>query len=240
MKYETIKAFHAGVERHSLSGFWQAFGNVISALTRHGPDARYSTAPLHAQLVALRAENAQLKRHCAQALADQALRGADALERARLAELAYTDCLTGLANRRAFLQAAQAEIVRMRLNGRAACVLLGDIDHFKAVNDQVLQRLAHTLRTHTRASDTVARWGGEEFIVLLPETTLAAAQGVAEKCRLAVQTTQFGSPRAPMAVSVTFGVSAVAPAAGIEAAIARADAAMYAGKKGGRNCVVLA
>ena len=131
--------------------------------------------------------------------------------------------------------------------GRPACVVLVDIDHFKAFNDNfghaagdaVLTRTAATLATHTRATDTVARWGGEEFVLLLPETDLAAAQFVAEKCRLAVSAQTSAQTPLPREVTITLGVSLICPDAAIETAIAQADAALYEGKARGRNRVVV-
>jgi diguanylate cyclase len=130
----------------------------------------------------------------------------------------------------------------MQRSGRPACVVLVDIDHFKAVNDRfghaagdaVLKLTAKTLAAHTRATDTVARWGDEEFVLLLPETDLAAAQTVAEKCRLAVQAL---APPLPGSISITLGVSEISPSDSFETALERADFAT--GKKQGRNRVVL-
>ena len=155
----------------------------------------------------------------------------------------HSDCLTGLANRRALLTAATREIARMQRTGRPACVVLVDIDHFKAVNDDfghavgdaVLKLTAETLAAHTRSTDTVARWGGEEFVLLLPETDLAAAQIVAEKCRLAVATQKS----AQAGVTITLGVSLICPNESIETAIACSDAALYEGKASGRNRVAV-
>jgi diguanylate cyclase (GGDEF)-like protein len=195
-------------------------------------------ATVRAQLAAMQRANLQLKQRLAAA--------ASAVELAELAALAYTDCLTGLANRRALLIAAGREIARMQRTGRPACVVLVDIDHFKAVNDgfghaagdAVLKLTAETLAAHTRSTDTVARWGGEEFVLLLPETDLAAAQIVAEKCRIAIQAQKSVSAQGQCAVTITLGVSLICPGDTPEAAIARADAALYQGKAGGRNRVV--
>jgi diguanylate cyclase (GGDEF)-like protein len=123
-------------------------------------------------------------------------------------------------------------------------VVFIDIDHFKAVNDAfghgmgdaMLRLIANTLTAHTRATDTVARWGGEEFVLLLPETDLAAAGIVPEKCRHAVQAL---APPLPRSISITLGVSEINPSDSFESALERADCAMYAGKKQGRNRVVL-
>ncbi len=126
-------------------------------------------------------------------------------------------------------------------------MVIGDIDQFKAFNDDfghaagdtVLRLTAETLATHTRATDTVARWGGEEFVLLLPETDLAAARVVAEKCRLAVSAQTSAQAQLPRAVTMTLGVSLIRPDEAIETAIARADTALYEGKASGRNRVVV-
>ncbi len=218
--------------------------------------AQAELSELRAQLAAMQRANLTLKQRLAGAQAEQAalehsfaLAGVEfsSTRIAELAALAYSDCLTGLANRHALLAAARREIARMQRTGRPACVVLVDIDHFKAFNDNfghaagdaVLKLTAGTLTAHTRAIDTIARWGGEEFVLLLPETDLAAAQIVAEKCRLAVSAQTSAQPPLPRAVTITLGVSLIGPDETIETAIARADAALYEGKASGRNRVVV-
>lgn len=167
---------------------------------------------------------------------------------AQLLHLAHTDLLTGLPNRRAFLNAAHAEQARLQRNGRGACVILADIDYFKAFNDRcghaagdrVLQTVASVLRAQTRAADTVARWGGEELILLLPETPLTAAECVAEKCRSAIEACALRCGESHLYLTMTFGVSNLLPGEALEAAIARADSALYLGKSLGRNQVAVA
>jgi diguanylate cyclase (GGDEF)-like protein len=210
---------------------WFRIMGFISSLINR--DKGTEMADLRARIAALAQENLQLKYQL------------DAgTEPAELARLAFSDCLTGLANRRALQCAAGCEIARMRRTGRPSCVALMDIDHFKAVNDDfghaqgdaVLRLIAATLKAQTRATDTLARWGGEEFALFLPETDLAAAGIVAEKCRQAVQILACLIPRQ---VTITVGVSQILTDQAIEAAIARADAALYQGKISGRNRVVL-
>lgn len=165
---------------------------------------------------------------------------------AELAKLAQTDALTGLPNRRAFLEAAGKEIVRMHRSGRPFAIALGDIDLFKSINDNhgheagdaVLQRLASTLCSGVRTQDTVARWGGEEMIFLLPETKIEAACIVAEKCRRAVEAAEIPTGDSILRVTMTFGISEFRPDESIDQCIGRADKALYAGKKAGRNRVV--
>ncbi|HET7794456.1 MAG TPA: GGDEF domain-containing protein [Rhizobacter sp.] len=171
--------------------------------------------------------------------------GAVVRAESRLRDLASTDVLTGLANRRHMLQVAQHQLGRRRRDGTPLCLMLGDVDHFKAINDRLghdvgdraLARVARAIKSATRESDIVGRWGGEEFLVVLPETELDAALRVAERVRVAVQ--QISVAAHVPALSVTLGVSSLRDGESLEDAIARADAAMYRGKTEGRNrCVV--
>ncbi|MBC7841121.1 MAG: diguanylate cyclase [Gemmatimonadaceae bacterium] len=174
-----------------------------------------------------------------------------------LQTLARTDALTGLHNRRHLL-----EIVRTTrsagADGPGLYVLLCDVDHFKKVNDTnghemgdlVLQRVADAVTTTVRTTDSVARWGGEEFIVLLPGAGRVGAMQMAERIRGAVaalslhghllhaDARQAGGSLASIRLTITIGVARVEPAETIDAAIARADAALYRGKAAGRNRVV--
>ena len=110
---------------------------------------------------------------------------------ALLAEASRTDALTGLLNRRGFLEKGEAEIDRSQRSGKPLCVVMADVDHFKSINDLhghaagdvALQGLASLLRSTLRSQDLVGRWGGEEFILLLPETDLHGASQVAELIR---------------------------------------------------------
>lgn len=171
-----------------------------------------------------------------------------ALANAELAELARTDVLTQLANRRAFLEEATAEVHRMHRSGRPFSIVLGDIDLFKSINDRhghsagdtVLVTVASVFRQQIRTQDTVARWGGEEMIFLLPETDLESAHCAAEKWREAVEAAKVTSGDATLRVTMTFGVSQIQQGEVIGRCIQRADAALYAGKNSGRNKVVSA
>lgn len=158
----------------------------------------------------------------------------------RLTAQARTDALTGTANRRGLLHSLQDIHTRARRGGHAYAVLMVDIDHFKAINDlhghaagdRVLQRVAQGLREGLRHGDVVARWGGEEFCVLLPRIAAADAQVLAQ--RMAAQIAHSGEPR----VTVSIGVAQMQ--AGDEQAepvVQRADAALYRAKDLGRNRV---
>lgn len=168
----------------------------------------------------------------------------------RLIELASTDELTGLPNRRHFVEALEREHARIRRFGKSAVLLMLDLDHFKRINDQyghaagdaVLVAFAETLRQHLRRTDLAGRLGGEEFAVLLPETEVEAACVLAERLReavagRAVEIEGIGA----IGVTVSLGLARLGVLdARPEAALARADAALYRAKQGGRNRVELA
>jgi two-component system cell cycle response regulator len=158
-------------------------------------------------------------------------------------EAAFTDHLTGLANRRRFERQLEREVARTRRFGRPFCLLLLDIDHFKRVNDthghevgdDVLRRLANTLQAGTRGIDMAARIGGEEFAVLLTETDFAHGLDVAERLRVAVRETEI-----PVAGSVTVSLGLAefnASTPDARSLFAAADSALYEAKRTGRDRV---
>ena len=161
-------------------------------------------------------------------------------------EAAFTDHLTGLANRRRFERQLEREITRTLRYTRPFCLLLLDIDHFKQVNDshgheagdEAIRRLAKILQAGTRGIDTAARIGGEEFALILTETELTGGLEVAERLRLAIKAEDI-----PLVGQVTasFGVAEFPLCAqtGRELS-ASADAAMYEAKRQGRDRVVCA
>jgi diguanylate cyclase (GGDEF)-like protein len=161
--------------------------------------------------------------------------------------LAMTDALTRLPNRRRMREQLEAERVRGARDGRPFAIVLGDIDAFKLINDtrghdcgdHVLAEVASALRGVLRGQDAVARWGGEEFLFLLPDTDLRGAGVVAEKLRGALEAAcvTFAERRVP--VAMTFGVAVCMRGTSVEDAIARADRALYVGKHAGKNQVVL-
>ena len=170
------------------------------------------------------------------------------LSEIRLHELACTDPLTQLRNRRFMMEVAQHEAAVFERGGRPLSLVLGDIDHFKRINDQhghavgdgVLRAIARVLREGVREVDHVARWGGEEFLVLLPGTELDEAQQVADRLRAAVGELADVDGRASVSLSITLGLAELQPGESIEQALRRADRALYDGKQAGRNRVVLA
>ena len=166
-----------------------------------------------------------------------------------LKRLAATDALTGAVNRRAFLERGSAELARAARARRATTLLAIDIDHFKTVNDRyghpggdaVLKALVALLKRETRVSDIVARLGGEEFGVLLPETSAEAALPVAERIRHAAEQLVVAHGGHTIRATISIGVAQnSASVDDLDALVAAADAALYAAKAGGRNRVALA
>lgn len=171
---------------------------------------------------------------------------AQALEQIR--QLATHDDLTGLLNRRAMLDRMQLEQRRSLRSGSPLLIAQLDIDHFKAVNDThghaagdlVLQSFADTVRRNVRDTDVLARWGGEEFVLLLCDTPAADAVALMERLRQAVQAMQVPVPQGggPITVTVSIGLARHTPADPLAGTLERADQALYAAKAGGRNRVV--
>lgn len=175
-----------------------------------------------------------------------------------LRRMATTDPLTGLNNRRRFLELAEVEMARLRRYGRPVLVLMLDIDRFKAINDshghatgdRALVRLAEVCRSELRDTDHIGRLGGEEFAIILPETPLASACEVAERLRhrlaladvplndLPLDPADLGQGCIRMTVSIGVAMSGEDDAC-IERALGRADRALYEAKAAGRNRVVI-
>ena len=163
----------------------------------------------------------------------------------KLTILSSTDPLTSLLNRRAFSERADQEMTRFRRGGNAFSLLLIDIDYFKAINDNyghdtgdtVLTQLATVMKRHSRTHDIVARWGGEEFIVLLPDTIEAQAIAAAQEIRRQASTILVDNQANRLCL--TIGVCEVSPQFdSIEACIKEADRRLYVGKDNGRNTIV--
>lgn len=155
---------------------------------------------------------------------------------------AFTDPLTGALNRRRLAQVAALSPTASSHNA----LLLCDLDHFKQVNDRygheagdlVLQDFFRQLQDCTRGSDHVCRWGGEEFLVLLPQTDMATARSVAHRLRASVEQTPVPLPQGEMLhITVTIGLAQLLPGEPLQTAVQRADAALYRGKAAGRNQV---
>lgn len=162
--------------------------------------------------------------------------------------LAMTDELTGLANRRHFLQQSEQSISHAQRLGQPLTALMVDIDHFKQVNDtlghaagdDVLHNIAQTLQQEIRSSDLLARYGGEEFAVLLHNTTLPDAAQIAERLRHRVAQTPIATAQGARQVTVSIGIAELeADTLSAMALLEDADMALYRAKNGGRNRVAL-
>lgn len=177
-------------------------------------------------------------------------------DRVRLVELersAMYDELTGIANRRMGQMRLNLAYEELRQHGTPYCVLLADIDHFKKFNDryghkvgdEVLRMVARSLSSGLRAYDTLARWGGEEFLVILAQAAPPALQLVAERLRMLVESSVIfpeGQERKlenGIRVTVSLGGAVAQPGEEVTALVERADINLYASKSGGRNRVTI-
>jgi diguanylate cyclase (GGDEF)-like protein len=174
-------------------------------------------------------------------------RASTAAER-RMESMALTDPLTGLLNRRSMEQRLREAAHGFQRTGRPFSVVMADVDHFKRINDvhgheagdRVLRAVAALLGGRLRGHDALARWGGEEFLLLLPETDLGAARDVADRLRAAAEADLRESAGFGQSVTLTFGVAVFDRPMRVDACLKQADEALYAGKAGGRNRVVSA
>lgn len=166
----------------------------------------------------------------------------------RIGELATHDELTGLFNRRRMRECLEEARERSLRSGHRWCVALVDVDHFKLVNDryghgvgdQVLQALAHAGGAHVRKLDLLARWGGEEFVLLLQDAPLPVGFGAVERWRQAQAAEPMSVPSVSLRVTFSAGVAEHRPGETVDQTLARADQALYAAKAQGRNRIVAA
>ncbi len=166
-------------------------------------------------------------------------------------EDALSDSLTGLSNRKGFDLALAQHLAKLNDESRGICLLMADIDNFKKINDtyghvfgdKVIQTVAEILRTNIKGSDLAARFGGEEFVIILPETPLEGACALAEKIRSTIARSRIhrnGQEEALESITVSFGVSRYQPSESVNDFIVRADRALYESKHQGRNRVTVA
>lgn len=176
---------------------------------------------------------------------------ATAIENARLFDqvkrLAITDELTGINNRRHFMEQGQHELERRQRNHQPLSCIMFDIDHFKTVNDQhghhvgdsVLREVTKRCHQNLRTTDIFGRYGGEEFSVLLPETSLEKAVQAAERLRQAIESPLIVIDKIAVSVTLTLGVATLSKTTtDLEMLLAQADKALYKGKAAGRNQVM--
>jgi diguanylate cyclase (GGDEF)-like protein len=164
----------------------------------------------------------------------------------QLRKLAITDSLTNVWNRRHFMLLAERELDRAKRYGGQVALMMIDLDHFKAINDdyghdvgdQTLKTVAQTCLTTLRKVDVFARYGGEEFAVALPETDLEHARQVAERLRHSVAETPMTDRIPPVYITLSIGVTVAGPdSTDLFTLLKHADTALYQAKKNGRNRV---
>lgn len=155
-----------------------------------------------------------------------------------------TDSLTGLYNRRYIMEKLKYELIRNKSN---FSIIIADIDFFKKVNDNfghdcgdyVLKMISQSMQIVMRKTDSVCRWGGEEFLILLPETKIESAHILAQRIRVIIEGQIMEYEGVQVSITMTFGVTVNKDNEMIRDTIKRADKALYEGKKQGRNCVIL-
>jgi diguanylate cyclase len=161
----------------------------------------------------------------------------------RIESLAKRDDLTGLLNRRGVLERLQRQLGNHVPSSPPLCVALIDLDHFKRVNDsfghaagdQVLRRFAELARSELRAGDVIARWGGEEFLVMMPGADIAQGLSGLDRIRTGLRASPLDDIEPGLVVSFSAGIALCGDEAALERAIERADAAMYLAKQTGRD-----
>ena len=165
-----------------------------------------------------------------------------------LKDASQRDVLTGLANRRLLMERLREEELRSQRSGRPFVLAMLDVDHFKQINDtwgheagdRALSEIARVLQGGVRGYDLCGRWGGEEFLLLLAETTLAEAAPLIERLRSGLRELRVAVGDEALSLTVSFGVAERRPAEGYSKTLGRADAALLEAKRSGRDRCVLA
>ncbi len=162
-----------------------------------------------------------------------------------LIEYANIDPLTGIPNRRALMECLRKEWMRIQRHGGTLSFIMADIDHFKQVNDtyghsigdKVLQEIAQAIVSQCREIDVPARYGGDEFAIVVPSETAEGAGKLAERCRQATSEIRIHTEDENVQITASFGIAEIADTPSIEALIKAADEALYQAKQAGRNQV---
>ena len=219
---------------HSIS---EHLGLIIQAMHAFSSEEYHRESELTEQL-----RHMQLKLDEMEKLAESAQY---AIEEQR--KKAMHDSLTGLPNREAYQQRLEQEVQRIERYGGKLSLMVCDVDLFKRINDayghlagdKVLKIIAKSLQKNLRSSDFIARFGGEEFVALMPETSTNEAKIVAEKMRRKIEESPFNFKKEPVQITVSFGISEFAKGETADEVFSRADKALYEAKDKGRNQVQL-
>ncbi len=164
----------------------------------------------------------------------------------KLEEAATIDPLTSLNNRRKMIEILESELIRYERTNKSFCIVMCDIDHFKKFNDThghdcgdfVLVEISRLIKKSIRKQDYVGRWGGEEFLMIYPETEIDGGKIVTEKVRSMIENTVYNFSNIALGVTATFGVAVYSRGKSIDSVIKEADDALYQGKQRGRNLVI--
>ena len=217
---------------HSIS---QHLGLIMTAMQEYRVEEDTRESALTAQLADMQNKLNEMEK-----LAEVAQQ---AIEEQR--KKAMHDALTGLPNRESYDQRLEQELNRLQRYGNKLSLMVCDIDLFKRINDnyghlagdKVLKIIAKSLQVNLRDSDFIARFGGEEFVALMPETSSQEAKAVAEKLRQKIENSPFSFKKEPVQITISFGISEFAKGETADEVFARADKALYAAKDNGRNQV---
>lgn len=212
--------------------------SFIDSLQTYQEKRSLSESDMLARFQAL-AEHSQQMEHETQQLSSK-------LEEQR--KKALLDPLTGMANRAALNERSELEYARIQRNQSSLLLTIIDIDHFKRINDsyghlagdKVLKIIAQELSKRLRKTDFIARFGGEEFVILLPETPLGQGKQLIEKLRTAIEACPFHFRGEPVTITFSAGIGQISPEESLDEAFERIDRSLYAAKKAGRNTVMAA
>ncbi len=228
-----------------LSGRLQRLTHAVRAI-EHGELSQHVTVDTRDEIGQLAAEfNRMSDTLAAKHTALEESREHISQQAERLRELSVRDVLTGLYNRRFFDEQGAQLFERAARYNRPLAVMIGDIDHFKKVNDtwshamgdDVLRRIGEILASKVRAADLVARYGGEEFVVAFPETSLAQAIATCEALRQRIESFPWESLHPHLKVTISMGLCADTSVKDIHAMVEIADGYLYKAKQAGRNQV---
>ncbi len=230
-----VKSQHdLGELGHSIN---QHLSLIVQAMQDFSSDESQREVELNQQLLDMQSRLEEME-----TLAEAAQ---DAIEDQR--KKSMHDALTGLANRESYQQRLTQEFNRIQRYGGKLSLMVCDVDLFKRINDtyghlagdKVLKIIAKSLQNNLRDSDFIARFGGEEFVALMPETSAEEAKVVAEKLRKKVEESPFNFKKEPVQVTVSFGISELIQGESEDEVFSRADKALYKAKEKGRNQVQL-